>query len=167
MAWYSFSMTDLFIVLCAKYLVAVPVVVLLAFLLMGAKRRRHRLFWLSIISLPVAYLIARVAGHLYDNARPFVVEHFVPLIPHIPDNGFPSDHTLIAATIATLVLYFNRTWGIALWIVAIIIGTSRVLAGVHHTVDIVGSMIIAIVSVTLAHYILYYLRREHITYVSK
>ncbi len=160
-------MTTLFIVLCAKYLVALPVAVFLFFLIKGAQRRKHRFMWLSVIALPLAYTIARIAGHLYDNARPFVVGHFTPLVPHISDNGFPSDHTLIAATIAMIVLYFNRSWGIALWGIAILIGTARVLAGVHHMLDIIASMVIAIVSVILAHYILHYLRREHITYISK
>lgn len=160
-------MTALSIVFCAKYLVAVPVMVLLAFLFSRAKRRRHRMFWLTIVSLPLAYLIARVAGHLFYNARPFVANNFTPLIAHAADNGFPSDHMLIAATIATVVLYFNRRWGTALWIVAILIGAARVLAGVHHTLDIVGSAVIALASVVVAHYILYYLRRERTTYISE
>ena len=160
-------MFDILIIVCAKYLVYVPVLVLLALLVRGARRRKHRLFWLTIISLPLAYMIARIAGHLYYNPRPCVVGHFTPLVAHVADNGFPSDHMLIAATIAMIVLYFNRRLGILLWIVALVIGTARVLAGVHHTADIIGSMVIATVSVIAGHYILHYLRREHLTYISK
>ena len=160
-------MVTLLIIFCAKYLVAVPVLALLAYFFLGVKRRRHRLVWLTVISFPLAYLIARILGHLFYSARPFVVGNFVPLIAHAADNGFPSDHTLIAATIAMVVLYFNRRWGVTLWIVAALIGIARVLAGVHHTSDIIGSMLIAIVSVIAAHYILYFLRRERLTYISK
>ena len=158
---------DTLIIIGAAYLIAVPVAALCAMLVYSVKQKRHRMFWLSLTSLPIAYLIARVAGHLYYDPRPFVVGHFTPLVAQVSDNGFPSDHMLIAATIASVVLYFNRPWGLALWVVALLIGIARVLAGVHHVVDIVGAGIIAIVAVVIAHYILYYLRREHITYISK
>lgn len=161
------SLETVVIILCAKYLVAVPVLALLAYFSLSARRQKHRLLWLTVISFPLAYLIARILGHLFYSARPFVVGNFVPLIAHAADNGFPSDHTLIAATIAMVVLYFDRRWGIALWIIAALIGASRVLAGVHHIVDIIGAMIIAVAAVIAAHYILYYLRRERSTYISK
>lgn len=159
-------MLQLLIIIGAKYLVVVPVVVLCILLVYSAKRTRRQMMWLTITAFPIAYLIARIAGHVYSDPRPFVIAHTVPLVAQISDNGFPSDHTLIAATIASVVFYFNRTWGIVLWVVAIVIGAARVLAGVHHTQDIIGAGAIAVVAVVAAHYILYYLRREHITYIS-
>ena len=157
----------LLIIFCAKYLVAVPVLALAAFFFVGVKRRRHRLLWLTVVAMPLAYMISRIAGHLYYNPRPFVVSHVAPLIAHAADNGFPSDHTLIAATIAGIVFYFNRAWGSALWVVALLIGTARVFAGVHHAVDVLGAVVISIAAVIIAHYVLYYLRRERVTYISE
>jgi membrane-associated phospholipid phosphatase len=42
-----------------------------------------------------------------------------------------------------------------LWLLAIIVGVARVIAGVHHTIDIIGSLIIAtIIPAIIFHFIL-------------
>ncbi|MDE1925315.1 MAG: phosphatase PAP2 family protein [Patescibacteria group bacterium] len=159
-------MLNLLIIFCAKYLIALPVIALFSYFLMAPRRIKYRLFWLAFISLPLAYALARLAGHLYYDARPFVVGNFVPLVAHVADNGFPSDHMLFASALAMLGLYFNRSLGVFLWIVAILIGLSRVGAGVHHFIDIAASAVIATVAVLIAHFALYYLRRKPTTRLS-
>jgi undecaprenyl-diphosphatase len=144
----------LLIVLAAKYLVVLPI--LLAawciYALRGAKRRE--LILLSIISLPLAYILAFIAGKLWYDPRPFVVGHFTPLVAHAANNGFPSDHMLLAATVAMIGWYLSRRLGTILWILALIVGLARVAAGVHHIVDIFGSALIAIVAVSAVWYLL-------------
>jgi undecaprenyl-diphosphatase len=154
------NMGDFLIVFGAKYLIAVPVLVLLAYFLFSRGKVLRQLAWLTLLSLPVAYILGRIAGVLYNDPRPFVVDNFTPLITHAADNGFPSDHTLFAATLAMIVLYVNKRVGIALWIVALLIGISRIFAGVHHTTDIIGSVIIALIAVLLSQYIIGLLRRK-------
>lgn len=145
---------DLLISVSAKYLIALPVVLLLWCLvaLRGSKRRRA--LWLSIISLPLSYGVGAAAGHFYYDARPFVVGHFTPLVAHAADNGFPSDHMLLAAAIAMIGCFISWRLGLVLWVLAIAIGVARVAAGVHHALDIVGSALIAIVVVSLVHFAL-------------
>lgn len=155
-------MTDFLIIFGATYLIAVPILVLLAYVVFARGRVLRQLAWLTALSLPVAYVLGRVAGMLYTDPRPFVAGHFTPLIAHSADNGFPSDHTLLAATLAMVVLYIDKRAGALLWIVAIVIGTSRVLAGVHHTTDIVASMLIAAVTVPLCQYVIARLRRRSV-----
>src|SRR6185437_423090 len=140
-------MTDLLIVVAAKYLIAVPVLVLLAYFVFSRGKIVRQLAWLSLVALPVAYVLGRIAGLLYNDPRPFVVGHFMPLVAHAADNGFPSDHTLFAATIAMIVLYVDKRVGALLWLVTLIIGLARVWAGVHHATDIIASMVIAIIAV--------------------
>lgn len=142
------------IVLAAKYLIILPVLLFLWCLYAIRGKKRKELVVLSIISLPGAYAVGYIAGKLFYNARPFVVGHFTPLFSHAADNGFPSDHMLLAATIAMLGYFLSRRLGIILWILALIIGFSRVAAGVHHTLDILGSAAIAIVVVSIAQYFL-------------
>ena len=76
---------------------------------------------------------------------PFVENNFVPLIAHAADNGFPSDHTLFGAAIASVIFLFDKKWGTGLFMLAFLVGVSRVLAGVHHFVDIAGSLLITII----------------------
>ena len=53
-------------------------------------------------------VIALILGHLYYNPRPFVVGNFTPLISHSVDNGFPSDHVLLASAIASILYFFSK-----------------------------------------------------------
>lgn len=102
---------------------------------------------LSLISFPLTYLLAKIAGYIIHDPRPFVVEHIKPLIAHAADNGFPSDHTLLTSVIASVIYVYNKKLGMVLFVISIAIGSARVLAGIHHPLDIVGAMVISIVAV--------------------
>src|SRR3989344_4144918 len=153
-------MTDLLIIFAAKYLIYISALALATYFLSLSHRQKHRLFCLALVGLPLAYALARLAGHLWYNPRPFVVEQVLPLVAHVPDNGFPSDHMLFASALAMLALYVNRPLGICLWVIAGAVGAARVFAGVHHGVDVAVSAGIAVVAVYAAHQFLYYMRRE-------
>jgi undecaprenyl-diphosphatase len=123
---------------------------LLALVLVTVEQR-VALFYKALIALPVAFLAGRSLSLVIDSPRPFVVENITPLIDHIADNGFPSEHTLLVATIALLVYTEHKALGILLAITAITVGFARILANVHHGIDVAGSITIAFISVTFAH----------------
>ncbi len=141
---------DTLIILCAKYLIWVVVLLGLAFLAVSMHWKRVALS--AALSMVLAYILAKVAGSLWYDPRPFVVDHIQPLIAHAADNGFPSDHMLLGATIASVVYAHNRVWGLVLWVLALIVGASRVLAGVHHWADLAGSIIVAVVAVAIVEF---------------
>jgi undecaprenyl-diphosphatase len=145
---------DALIIFGAKYLFLLsPLLALLALIRLPHEKRKA-LALLGAVALPLAYLVALVARHFYFDPRPFVVGNFAPLIPHVPDNGFPSDHTLLAAALAAVVSSFDRRLGNAMWAVAIFVGLARVAAGVHHLTDILGSLAIALAAAIAAHAII-------------
>lgn len=142
---------NMLIVFGAKYLIYIALIVSVLFVLLLRKDFK-KLFLLGIISLPVAYIVAVILRHFFYNARPFVVEHFRPLVYHAADNGFPSDHILLMATLACLFFPFSKKGSIVLWVLTALVAISRVAAGVHHTLDVVASMIIAIIVVSSMYY---------------
>ena len=87
----------------------------------------------------VAYLAAQIGGALYNDPRPFAVEHFRPLIAHIADNGFPSDHSLMAAALLAAVALASVRWALAILPLTVLVEWARVGAGLHHPIDVVGS----------------------------
>ena len=99
----------------------------------------------GIVALPVMYILLIIAGAVYFDPRPFDVGHFTPLIPHAPDNGFPSDHTLLCSATASIVFFYNKKKSALLWFMTALVGASRVYTGLHHGLDIVTSIIIAAV----------------------
>ncbi len=138
-------MFDILAIFCAKYLIAFSLVFATAFALKLSRKEQRSIIIFGVMAFPIIYLTALVAGHFYNNPRPFVVEHFVPLIPHGDDNGFPSDHVLLASAIASIWTIYSKRIGLILWGAALLIGIARVYVGVHHTIDVMGSALIAAV----------------------
>ncbi len=147
-------MINSLIIFCAKYLYLLVVEIYAAYFFSIPKNKRKDLAILTIIALPCIYLASRVAGILHFDPRPFVVNHFAPLIPHAPDNGFPSDHALLISAIASVVWFYNKKVSAILWLLTLIVGIARVLAGIHHPIDIIGAFVISIIVAGLAEYAL-------------
>ncbi len=137
---------DTLIIFCAKYLFIVSPLVLLWLFLKKSEGQKRRLGLHTLSILGLSYALSLLARTLYYNPRPFIVEGFSPLLKHIPDNGFPSDHTLLLAALAASAALFDRRIAAALWIVALVVGTARVLAGIHHPIDILGSIVIVLIA---------------------
>lgn len=98
----------------------------------------------------IAFTMSRIASYLYVNPRPFVVDGSTPLFPHSLSNGFPSEHTIAAVVIALVFWSYNKKLAIGLFTVALLIGSARVFANVHHIQDVVGGAVIGILAATLA-----------------
>ena len=91
----------------------------------------------------ISLLLAMIASKLIHDPRPFVTGHFTPLISHGNDNGFPSDHTLLASFLGWTLLAYSRKLGYAALGIAALIGLARMAAGIHHSWDIIGSFVIS------------------------
>ncbi|MHB8710010.1 MAG: phosphatase PAP2 family protein [Minisyncoccota bacterium] len=138
---------DGIIVFVAKYFYLLSIAIFVGYFFVAEKKKEFLIF--SLFALPASYLLGLLASHLFYDPRPFVVSHSIPLFPHTADNGFPSDHALLTGALAAIVTVFSIPVGIMLWLLAFLIGVARVLAHVHHTLDIAGSFAIAALS-TLA-----------------
>ncbi|WP_189069684.1 phosphatase PAP2 family protein [Deinococcus radiotolerans] len=102
------------------------------------------------LSGTLAVLLTLLLGHAVHDPRPFLAEHYVPLTHAATDNGFPSDHVLVAALLTGWAAWLGRWWpGFAVGTVAIAAG--RLGVGAHHTLDVLGSVVIAGLSVLAAH----------------
>lgn len=132
------------IVFTASYLYLASVALFIGYFFISEKAVRRRILLVSLFALPLSYLSGLAAGLLYYDPRPFVVLHITPLISHAADNGFPSDHALLMGTLAAIVTAFDRRVGAVAWVLAILVGTARVLAAIHHPIDILASFAIAI-----------------------
>lgn len=144
---------DLLIVFCAKYLIALSVLIALVSLYRVAPSMRIRRAMIVLVSLALTYALGKLGSHFYFDPRPFAVEGITPLIPHAADNGFPSDHTLLAAGLAAAALFYDRRAALLLWVVAIVIGGARILALVHHPIDILGSILCALIAAGIVEWI--------------
>ncbi len=135
----------------AKYLYLIVMIISFIWFLIQPRLKKKEVLIIVCICLPLIFIISREASRLYYSPQPFVSGHFKPLIPHKADNGFPSHHMLLVSALSSIIFIFNRRAGFALWILALFVGFSRVYAGVHQMIDITGSLLISIISVTLVY----------------
>jgi undecaprenyl-diphosphatase len=147
-------MLNTLIIFGANYLYLVVIALTIYHFLKLPQPQQKRFLTLAVISLPLIFIISRLASLVYFDPRPFVVGNFIPLIPHAADNGFPSDHTLLVAACAALTFVFNQKASYPIIIIALLVGLARVASGVHHPIDIVGSIVIAVIVITAIHLII-------------
>jgi undecaprenyl-diphosphatase len=135
----------------AKYAIAVSALVLVVVCLQRLiERRLWPVIWTGV-GLVLTFLLGLLAAVAYKEKRPFQTHHVHQLLAHGPGQSFPSDHATAAFGVALGVLVFlSRRWGVALILVALLIGFARVYDGVHYPGDIGGSFLCALVGVAAA-----------------
>lgn len=157
------------IIIIAKYFIGLSALVALAVWLKLSLAQKKRFVLVSIAGGGLSLGLAKIGAKLYYDTRPFVTSHLTPYFSHAADNGFPSDHTLLASFLGFIVWRYNRRAGSLLLGLAVLIGLSRVIAGVHHLSDIVGSFIFAFIGAWLANGLIRYLikTRRPVTNIDK
>lgn len=153
-------MYNLLVIFAAKYLIFINIAIVGVYILLQPKEKWKQITIFALYTFIPIYIASFIASKLYFNPRPFVVDNIIPLVSHGNTNGFPSDHTLLSGALSVLMLKYNKKIGITLAVFAVIVGAGRVLAGVHHTTDIVASLIICSVVGYLANIV--YNKRQNL-----
>ena len=138
---------DTLAIFAAKYM---PVVVILALAILWVTKRNNTRdvilygIYAAIIGLVINYII----GLVYFHPRPFMIGLGTQLFQYPAETSFPSDHTTFMVSIALMFLYFKETrvYGVILLILGLIGGFARVFSGVHFPLDILGSIMVSIIS---------------------
>ncbi len=139
------------IAFCAQYLfILAPVLVAVVFRKTAPVYRRLML-WRRLVVLIVSFILAKIGGAIYDEPRPFVLSHKPPLVPHVADNSFPSDHVLLILASAFLLISFSWRGAALLLLVGVIVGFARVAGGLHSPTDIAASAFFAVLANRIAY----------------
>lgn len=102
-----------------------------------------------------------LAKTVHHDPRPFVVNpHIKPLFGHSRDDGFPSDHSLAAGLIASLVLWRHRVLGVLFAVAAVLIAWARVAAHVHHLQDTAAGLLLGLLAGVVGHVVVTTLRKR-------
>ena len=135
-------------IIAAKYLIVAPLLLVLWEFWRANGPTRRVLLKRGLLAGVIAIALAKIGGALYYEPRPFMAHHFTPLIPHEPDNGFPSDHTLLAFTCVFLLLA-QRAAPIAILAgaCAVAVASARIASGLHSPLDIAASILFAALGV--------------------
>ncbi len=92
---------------------------------------------LIVCNITIKPLVARV--------RPYDVKGIAPYLCEVQkDFSFPSGHTTASFEGATVILMWNRKWGIAACVLAVLIAFSRMYLYVHYPTDILCGLILGV-----------------------
>ena len=129
------------------------IVSLAAFVFGLWRRRPHGLLVWFIVAALAAVGLDLFAGHVHFDARPFVRLGVAPLITHSTDNGFPSEHSAVAAFFGAILCFIDVPAAAVAILTAIAIGVARIYALVHWPIDVVAGWCIGTLPAVVAMYL--------------
>lgn len=106
-----------------------------------------------IISGFLALFFAKVINLFYKRKRPSQVNVGKNLIKPWHNPSFPSRHTSFAFGFSFFVLLYNLPLGILLIVFSAIIGISRIFVGVHWPTDILGGIVMGLISALIIQFL--------------
>lgn len=141
--------TDALIVFCADYLAYILVAVFLAALLFRNISRVEKITLFASAALAAIVsrgIIVETIRFFYQYPRPFVTLSDVHQL--LPESGysFPSGHAAFFFALSAVVYRHDKKLGATFFILSLIMGIARVMAGVHYPLDIVGGLVVGILA---------------------
>ncbi len=110
---------------------------------------------LKILIVPASvFVFITVSRYIFNAKRPYEKYDFNPVIDKkTKGKSFPSRHTASAFIIAMAFLYYQTNLGLFMMAIALLIGVSRVLVGVHFIRDVFFGALFSIVVGALAFFV--------------
>ncbi len=147
---------DSLFVFGAKHAIYLMGALLVAYVVVswGTDRFEERFehFVSAAVAGAIGYVSENLIGFIWFRPRPFaVLSDAVKLIEKSGlEKSFPSGHATIAFSLAFSVFLRNRTWGFPLMALAVFVGVSRVVVGVHYPSDVLGGAVLGCLAAAVA-----------------
>jgi membrane-associated phospholipid phosphatase len=123
----------------AEWLAVVEVVLMLALACAGRPRSALRM----LAGVVLVYLTSEVLGAAWRRGRPFArLVEVHALASHAEGRSFPSRHVASGVAMATIAQHTHPLLGTSMAWVALLLGLSRVAAGLHYPSDVLAGALI-------------------------
>jgi undecaprenyl-diphosphatase len=141
----SQQLTATLVELVAAYgIFVLPVALVVVWILADGFSRPRQGVFVGCVAALIAFGLGLVLERVLARPRPFVELGFTPLLAHVADSSFPSDHMFTGVALIGPLLWTLPRAGWLLFLWALIVGAARVAAGLHHPSDILGSAALAL-----------------------
>ena len=100
----------------------------------------------AIVAMFAGNLFIKLLNVLFYRPRPFAT-HTIHLLFYRPsDSSFPSNATAVGFSMATAVWLHNRRAGAVMYVLASLLGLSRIIGGVHYPSDVLAGALVGMVA---------------------
>ena len=137
----------------AKYLPWVLIGILILFLIKDF-RKYWKMVSLGVLAAGFARIITEIIRLVYYHPRPFIENEVNLLLNHPLTSSFPSWHTSFFFAFSTVIYFYNKKAGFFFFLASFLIGFGRVFTGIHWPSDILGGMVLGILSAWLINKLL-------------
>lgn len=121
--------------------------IIIAIILVISKKYRKYGIIMSIALIIMLVFGNGILKNLFQRVRPYQANNFADLLIKKPvDTSFPSGHTYASFASAGVLYYMNKKVGIASYVLAALIAFSRLYLYVHYPSDVLGGIILGIVT---------------------
>jgi len=135
-------------------LIVIPLIFLILYLIDKKNFLYNSVVFIIIVAS--GGIIVQVLKFLFDKPRPLklfsdILQQPINVIgEQLREFGFPSGHTFLAFSTAVFLSdrWKNKSISIVLFIIATLVGLSRILVGAHFISDVIGGLIIGIIFTT-------------------
>ncbi len=107
---------------------------------------KRKMFNLSLLFLSsfFSWITAAILKIIFHVDRPFITEGIIPLYKET-GLSMPSEHMAVFSAIAISMFLIDKRAGVLFSIIAIFIGFSRIIIGVHYPIDILAGAIVGLI----------------------
>jgi undecaprenyl-diphosphatase len=127
-------------------LVSKGILFVLAFCLIFFTKKDKLVSITLLAGMNTAYFLNTFIKNIVQRNRPY--NNIINVnIRHMMDSfSFPSGHTALAFTFAIIAAHFYKKYTMVFYFIAALIGLSRIYDGVHYPSDVIGGMILGLVT---------------------
>ncbi|MBV4425721.1 phosphatase PAP2 family protein [Clostridium tyrobutyricum] len=126
----------------------------IAILLIANKKYRH-IGYMTVMAIILGAVFGEVIlKHIFQRPRPFIAVHTLNVLISKPtSSSFPSGHTTAAFAAAGILSECFKKYGVAFWILAVLIAFSRLYLYMHYPTDVMGGIALGLICSRLTFYI--------------
>src|SRR3989344_4239452 len=114
-------------------------------------KQQFSVFTLIMLALSISVGFLLLGRAFYESPRPFAVLEITTLVDHDPTNSFPSGHTIVYTSLAAAMWFVRREIGYWFLAGAVFIGLARIFVGIHWPTDILGGLVLGVISGFIAY----------------
>ena len=144
------NLLDILLVFCVRYLIFLLPLPALYFWF----KKQRTVLWKVLLSSMMALAVSEILKYIIRSPRPIEP---LNLLGGAEGASFPSSHSAAAAAIACSYWLHSHTFGVVVFLLALLVGVGRVLGGVHYPIDIGAGLAIGVIVAVIAdHLVIYY-----------